>query len=157
MTTARSLRAALAPRAGAAEAVHEAICELTSSDGADHGGLYALACSRVASVLTLAATHPLGVRWAVCAGSLQVDGQLLRGRHGWIARVAGSNEPGPPLGRAAGELVDFSVRHWPTWAALAGVSLERELPSYFWDGSAAPDRASRDPGRQTIPRRSGRR
>lgn len=121
--------ATLVTQAGAAEALHQVIAEVTGSDGAAHADMYARAGSRVAAVLTR------GGRFVPCAGSLSVDGRELRARHAWIARLPAAWEPGPPLGRPLDEIIDFTMAHWPAWADEAGVPCG-QLPPLYW-GSAA--------------------
>jgi hypothetical protein len=133
MTTSHSRHATLVTRAGTADALDQAVRELTGSDGSGHGTLYALAGCKLAAVMTR------GIRFVVCAGSLRLDGRLLREPHYWIARVMGDREPGPPLGRPVGEVVDFSLRHWPAWAAADGSRLDRKLPAFFWGAAADLD------------------
>lgn len=49
MTTPDTRRATLVTRAGIADALHEAICELTGTDGSKHADLHALAGCKLAA------------------------------------------------------------------------------------------------------------
>jgi hypothetical protein len=97
-------------QAGAAAAVHEAVCEATGSDGAAHGDLYALAGARVVFLLTCGRGDI-----SVVAGTLHHEGASRP--DSWIARVPDGTEI-PPLAEA--QIFDFGLRH------VGG------LPDYFW-------------------------
>lgn len=139
-------------RARIAQAVHEAVCEVTGTDGYGHCVMYAQAGALTASVLTgrdyvlqagaavvftgdvngygELALHvdPAGSEW-----NGQRGGRENNELHCWLTRrpaeVPGSAVPATP----GDEVADFSLRHWRWAVAEAGMPWSREpLPAFWW-------------------------
>jgi hypothetical protein len=108
-------------KARIAEAVHRAVCEVTGSDGS-------WSCLRYAHAGCGLLMH-LGVPVEVEAGHLEIveDGQVIE-----TLRYTGywdeSHVSGHAWLRTGGLLIDFSARHFATYA---GRSLNRTVP-YIW-------------------------
>lgn len=141
-------------KARIAEAVHEAVCHVTGSDGFGHCALYARAGAVVASVIT-------GTEYVVNAGRLEagtgtpdpedastelylgmdpaLSGHSGREFHAWFIRRPPGTAQGVLLTADPDtvEVADLAVRHYRAMAEAIGLPWRREaLPPWYW-GSLA--------------------
>ena len=148
-----------AGRARMAEAVHEAVCQVTGSDGFGHCPLYAWAGAVVASVVTGGDYDLHAGAVTVWTGDVNANGELalridppgaefdhpLLGTmpggmangelHAWFSPRPTGLVPGVVTEIRKADLVvaDFGMRHLRRHAAEAGMPWEREpLPAYCW-------------------------
>lgn len=139
-----------AAKARIAEAVHQAVCQVTGSDGFGHCALYASVGAAVMSAAT-------GAEYVVNAGRLEVgtgardpedgdaetylgmdpalSGYSGREFHAWILR----RPPGMAVGTVfqadpgSVEVADLSMRHYRAMAEGIGLTWQREaLPPWYW-------------------------
>ena len=136
-------------RARTAEAVHQAVCDVTGGDGYGMCHLYARAGALVASVATGRPYMWQAGELLVGTGDANEDGELhfqykpaASGYNGlefhcWITeRPAG--EPGTVMtGGPEVEYADFALRHVMRAIGLSGFPWRRErLPAYYWGSYA---------------------
>jgi hypothetical protein len=131
-----------------AEAVHQAVCEVTGSDGFSHCALYASVGATVASLAT-------GDEYVVNAGRLEVgtgtrdavDTELYLGMdpalsgysgrefHAWFIRRPAEGPTGVlfTADPRSVEVADLSMRHYRAMAEAIGMTWQREtLPAWYW-------------------------
>jgi hypothetical protein len=146
-------------RPAIAGAVHQAVCEVTGTDGAKHCAAYAMAGHLIANVIAGrrdAYVFQAG-RVHVFTGNVDEDGAELALEmdpaktgysdlefHDWFTRVpAGVPRSGTWTSISGAEsesveLVDLSLRHFPQLVAEAGLPWNRlDLPPFLWGRPAA--------------------
>jgi hypothetical protein len=153
-TTTRPATRRTADKARIAEAVHQAVCEVTGTDGLGQCIAYAWSGAAIAEMLT-GRTHYMqaGSCFVYCAdadddgapywlGLGPGDGYTSAGAgdlHAWFIEMPAGGGPAAPGERrqvAHGELTlaDLTLRHFRRQADLQGVPWDREpLPAYCWD------------------------
>jgi len=144
-----------------AEAVHQAVCEVTGSDGFGHCALYARAGAVAAAMVTgrddyvvnagrltagTGARDPDDGDTELCLGmDPALSGYSGREFHAWILRRPAAAPSGVLLQADPDtvEVADLSMRHYKAMAEAIGLPWQREpLPGWYW-GSIAELRALR--------------
>jgi hypothetical protein len=136
-------------RGAIAEAVHQAVCHASDSDGRNLCAYYARAGAIVTSVVAGRNEYAFsagGIEVAV--GDRNGDGDLWLAMdpsesgyngmefHAWFVRAPAWMAPGPVSARAGKrvEVVDLAMRHLRRNAEMLGMPWRREsLPVFFWD------------------------